>query len=75
MTDVKSLRAQEVVAVEKVAGDKNYAGIYGRLYGYIAQNGYRAVDNAMESFSGSGAGSYEQMKSEIMVPVMKTGEK
>lgn len=75
MTDVKSLRAHEVVAVEKAGGDRDYAGIYGRLYTWMAKNGYNPMDDAVEVFAEAGGRSYDQAKSEIMVPVVKAGEK
>jgi effector-binding domain-containing protein len=71
MTDVKSLRAQDVAVIEKSAGDMDYAGLYRRLHSWIAENGYRVADNGMEVFGG-GSADYHMMKSEIMVPIVKT---
>jgi effector-binding domain-containing protein len=71
MTDVKSLKAQEVAVVEKAPGDANYGAIYGRLYEWIGKNGYRSIDNPIEVFPNSEGGDYEKMKSEVMVPVAK----
>ena len=69
MTDVKNLRPMEVAVVEKASGDMDYTGIYSRLYGWIAKNGYSTADNMTEVFQSTGGGSFEQMKSELMLPV------
>jgi effector-binding domain-containing protein len=75
MTDIKELRAMEVAVIIKQGVQVDYATLYEGLYNGIAQKGYRASDNAWESFLGTGfSGDYTQMKSEIMVPIKKLSE-
>lgn len=72
ITDVKELRAMEVAVIIKHGMQVEYAALYKGLYDGIAKKGYRASDNAWESFLGENfSGDYAQMKSEIMVPVEK----
>lgn len=72
MTDVKTLPAMEVAVVVKPTGQADPGAIYNYLYTWIAKQGYRAGDNACETFlTNATAGDYTQMKSEIMVPVKK----
>jgi len=70
MTDIKELRAMEVAVIIKHGMQVDYATLYKGLYDGIVKKGYRASDNAWESFLGKSiSGDYTQMKSEIMVPV------
>lgn len=72
MTDIKELRAMEVAVIIKHRMQADYAAVYKGLYNGIAKKGYRASDNAWESFLGENfSGDYAQTKSEIMVPVEK----
>ena len=72
MTDVKELKAMEVAVITKPAGQMNYGSLYTNIHKWISQNGYRDVENACETFAGTGGGTdYSQMSSEIMVPVEK----
>jgi effector-binding domain-containing protein len=72
MTDIKEIRAMEVAVIIKHGMQVDYAALYKGLYDGIAQKGYRAADNAWESFLGTDfSADYTQMKSEIMVPVKK----
>lgn len=75
ITDVKSLPAMELAVAVKPEGQADPGPIYDSLYTWIAKQGYRAVDNACETFLGGGmVVNYAQMKSEIMVPVKKIPE-
>jgi effector-binding domain-containing protein len=72
MTDIKELRAMEVAVIIKRGMQVDYAALYKGLYDGIAKKGYRASDDAWESFLGEdSSGDYTQMRSEIMVPVEK----
>ena len=72
MTDIKELKAMEVAAMTKSAGQMDHNAVYNKLYTWISQNGYMAADNACEIFENTmGATDYSQMKTEIMIPVGK----
>ena len=72
MTDVKSLLAVEVAVAEKGKGQADPSGIYEGLYKWIVRKGYMPSGSPMEKFlTGAMTGDYAQMKSEIMVPVIK----
>jgi effector-binding domain-containing protein len=76
MTDVKALSAMEVAVTTKPEGLADPGPVYNHLYTWIVEQGYRATDNACETFLNSGmAGDYAQMKSEIMIPVEKFPER
>jgi DNA gyrase inhibitor GyrI len=73
MTDVKKLPATDVAVMKKQSGQTDYAAFYSRFYARIIKEGYHATDNVAEVFMDSGmGGDYSRMKSEIMVPVLKT---
>jgi effector-binding domain-containing protein len=75
ITDVKTLPAMEFAVTVKPEGQADPGPIYDNLYGWIVKQGYRAVDNACETFIGNATGgNYSQMKSEIMVPIKKLSE-
>lgn len=75
MTDIKKLKAVDVAVMKKQIGQTNYNALFETLYKRIAEEGYRSLDNAFEVFSTNMAGGdYTQVKSEIMVPVVKTGQ-
>jgi len=71
MTDVKTLPAMEVAVAVKPVGQADPGTIYNRLYSWIAKQGYRAADNACETFLTNNERNYAKMKSEIMIPVKK----
>jgi effector-binding domain-containing protein len=72
MTDIKTLRAVDVAVIKKQIGQRDYNALFKALYEKIAEEGYRSSDNAFEVFSTNIAGgNYTQIKSEIMVPVVK----
>jgi DNA gyrase inhibitor GyrI len=72
MTDVKKLQSIEVAVMKKQVGQMDYATFFRNLYGQIAKQGYRSADGPVEVFSDMKVGSdYTQMKSEIIVPVVK----
>jgi effector-binding domain-containing protein len=72
MTDVKELKAMEIAIMTKPAGQMNYSSLYNSLHIWIARNGYRAADNTCEIFAANaGSMDYAQMKSEIMIPIVK----
>ncbi len=72
MTDVKTLNSMEVAVLAKPIGQYDYVGLFKQIYAWIAKNGYRPTDNAGEVFAaGMQQQNYEQMKSEIIVPITK----
>jgi DNA gyrase inhibitor GyrI len=72
MTDIKKLKARDVAVMKKQVGQMGYRALFQALYKRIAKEGYRSLDNAFEVFSTNMAGGdYTQIKSEIMVPVVK----
>ncbi|MHC4444507.1 MAG: hypothetical protein ACYTF1_24105 [Planctomycetota bacterium] len=72
MTDVKKLPARQVAVAVKPQGLADPSPIYAQLYAWTYQNGYMAIGGCCEKFlSHSMQGNYAQMKSEIMVPVIK----
>ena len=73
MTDIKTLKATEYAVMKKQPGQTDYEAFYRDLYGRIAKDGYRRTDNAVEVFTSAGMGAdYSQMKTDVMVPVVKT---
>jgi len=75
MTDVKALPAMEVAVAIKPKGQGDPSSIYENLYAWIYKQGYVVTEGPRESFlTNAMAGNYAQMKSEIMVPVMKVSE-
>jgi effector-binding domain-containing protein len=73
MTDIKTLKATEYAVMKRQPGDMDYGAFYQTLYGRITKEGYHRTDNAIEVFTEVGmGGNYSQMKTETMVPVMKT---
>jgi DNA gyrase inhibitor GyrI len=75
-TDVKTLREMEVAVVQKQPAQTDYSAFYRNFYERIAKEGYCPTDNAFEVFAGTGGqmtADYNQMKSEVMMPVVKTG--
>ncbi|MCE5339954.1 MAG: GyrI-like domain-containing protein [Planctomycetaceae bacterium] len=73
MTDIKTLIAMDTVVIKKPAGCKDYGSVYAYLFAWIAQNGYRPIDNAFEVFESGGQNqSCENIaQSDIVVPVTK----
>jgi effector-binding domain-containing protein len=73
MTDIKTLKATEYAVMKRQPGDMDYGAFYQTLYGRITKEGYHRTDNAIEVFTEVGmGGNYSQMKTETMVPVVKT---
>jgi DNA gyrase inhibitor GyrI len=71
MTDVKTIKGIEAAVVNKPAGQTDYSSIFNNIYTWIAKQGYRAVDNACETFdTNSGVTDYTKITSEIMIPVV-----
>lgn len=77
MTDVKEVPAMEVAVIVKPPGTADPSYIYRDLQHWIAENGYLNEAGPMERFlTNAQSGNYEQMKSEIMIPITKiTSEK
>jgi effector-binding domain-containing protein len=76
MTDVKEVPAMEVAVAVKPEGVADPASIYRDLEHWIFKNGYVADDGPSEKFlTNAQTGNYEQMKSEIMIPVVKAPSK
>ncbi len=72
MTDVKTIKAMDVVVITKQPGQTDRSTVYNDLYTWVAKNGYIAADNACEVFAANmQSQDYSQMKSEIMIPVSK----
>ncbi|MGA2915221.1 MAG: GyrI-like domain-containing protein [Sedimentisphaerales bacterium] len=72
MTDVKEVPAVEVAVALKPEGMADPSCVYRDLEHWIAGNGYTADDSPIEKFlTNAQAGKYEQMKSEIMIPIVK----
>lgn len=75
MTDVKTVPAVELAVIAKSAGQEDPRAIYERLFNWVYAHGYVHIEDPMEKFlTGASGGSYAQMKTEIMVPVMKIEE-
>lgn len=76
MTDIKTLIAMDTAVIKKPAGCKDYGKVYAYLFAWIAQNGYRPIDNAFEVFESAGpTQTCESMtQSEIIVPVTKVSD-
>jgi hypothetical protein len=73
-TDIKKLPAMDVVVATKPSGQADPSKIYESLNIWMAKHSYLMIDSLWETFLDGGGGSYAQMKSEIMVPVMKLNE-
>jgi len=72
MTDVKKLPAMTVAVATKPAGQADSEPIYVRLDTWIFKQGYACIEGPCEKFPANAAtGDYTQMKSEIMVPIMR----
>jgi len=71
MTDVKTLNSMDVAIMTKSVGQYDYAGLFEKIYSWIVKSGYRPVDSPCEVFSAGQQQNYEQMKSEIMIPIVK----
>ncbi len=72
LTDVKTLQAMEVAVTAKPAGQTDPSSVYDSLHVWITKNGYRAAENACETFAtDTGITDYTKMKSEIMIPINK----
>jgi effector-binding domain-containing protein len=72
MTDVKELPETTMAVAVKREGQADSGLIYNNLNAWILKQGYVAIDSPCEKFlTNADAGNYTQMKSEIMVPVMK----
>jgi effector-binding domain-containing protein len=74
MTDVKTLISMETAVIEKPAGLKDYGALYNYLFSWIAKNGYRPIDNGFEIFDSGQNANYEQMKSQVIVPITKVSK-
>lgn len=76
MIHVKELKAMEVAIVTKPTGQTDLNAVYYNLHMWIVKNDYRATDNACEIFAANaGMTDYAQMKSEIMIPIMRISPK
>ncbi len=76
MTDVKEVPAMEVAVAVKPEGMADPSSIYHELEHWIFKNGYVAEEGPSEKFlTNAQTGNYEQMKSEIMIPVVKAPSK
>ena len=72
MTDIKTLPAGETVVTKKPKNTSDPSSIYNKLYGWLYENGYAGIDNSCEVFlSQAMSTNYEQMETEIMIPVRK----
>jgi DNA gyrase inhibitor GyrI len=72
MTDVKEVPAVEVAVAVKPEGMADPCVIYKNLEKWILENGYIAEEGPCERFlTNAQTGNYEQMKSEIMIPIVK----
>lgn len=72
MTDVKEVPAVEVAVAVKPEGMADPSAIYRNLEQWIFENGYIAEEGPFEKFlTNAQTGTYEQMKSEIMIPIVK----
>jgi effector-binding domain-containing protein len=72
MTDVKEVPAVEVAVAVKPEGMADASAIYRNLEQWILENGYIAEEGPFEKFlTNAQTGNYEQMKSEIMIPIAK----
>jgi hypothetical protein len=70
-TDVKKMPAVQLAVVHKPLGVGDPSGLRRRLYAWLHENGYHAMDTCQETFLSHGGTSYAQMESEIAVPVRK----
>jgi len=69
MTDVKEVPAVKLAVAKKPQGQENPSAIYEQLYTWIYKGGYVHIEDPQEKFlSNASAGSYAQMKTEIMIP-------
>ncbi len=76
MTDVKEVPAMEVAVAVKPEGMADPSSIYRDLEHWIFKNGYMAEEGPCEKvLTNAQTGKYEQMKSEIMIPVVKVSSK
>lgn len=76
MTDVKEVPAMEVAVAVKPEGMTDPSSVYHELEHWIFKNSYVADDGPCEKvLTNAQTGKYEQMKSEIMVPVVKISSK
>lgn len=72
MIDIKTMPAMEMVITKKPKGTTDQSPIYDKLHTWLYKNGYVSMDNACEVFSFQAmSGNYEQMDTEIMIPVKK----
>jgi DNA gyrase inhibitor GyrI len=72
MTDVKEVPAVEVAVAVKPEGMADPSAIYRNLEQWILENGYIAEEGPFEKFlTNAQTGNYEQMESEIMIPIVK----
>jgi len=72
MTDVKSLPAMDMAVGVKPEGESNASPIYKAVYTWVFKQGYMVAGSWREVFlTNTMSGSYEQMKTEIMLPVYK----
>ena len=72
ITDIKVLPASEMIVAKKPKGQADPNSIYANMYKWIYENNHTGLDSPVEIIlSGSMAGDYSQMESEIMMPVKK----
>lgn len=72
MIDIKTMPAIELVVTKKPKDTTDPSPIYDRLYTWLCKNGYVGIDNVCEVFvSQAMTGNYEQMETEIIIPVEK----
>jgi len=75
MTDVKEVPAVKLAVAKKPEGQEDPSAIYEQLHIWIYESGYVHIEDPQEKFlSNASAGSYAQMKTEIMIPVMKVAK-
>jgi len=75
MTDVKEVPAVKLAVAQKPEGREDPSAIYEQLHIWIYESGYVHIEDPQEKFlSNASAGSYAQMKTEIMIPVMKVAK-
>lgn len=75
-TDVKKLPSLETAVAVKPIGMADPGPIYEAIGVWVQTNGYIRIDGPIEKcFSQGPVTDYAQMKSEIMIPVMKVGSR
>jgi effector-binding domain-containing protein len=74
MTDVKKIPAMKVAVIVKLEGMSEPATIYEKLGKWLLKENYIAIESPTELIlTNAMAGDYSQMKSEIMMPIVRAG--